>query len=92
MAKGDLATDGQTQSCPSNCAFGRKEWLEEMRQIVWGHAWTGVGDQYLPRGLAMVSGLLGLGGGAFILLNMLWRKKHAAVLDVLQNNTKGGKS
>ena len=50
-----------------------------------------IGDQYLPRGLAMVAGLLGLGGGAFILLNMLSGKKHAPVLDVLQNNTKGGK-
>ena len=51
-----------------------------------------IGDQYLPRGLAMVAGLLGLGGGAFILLNMLSGKKHAAGLDVLQINTEGGKS
>ena len=51
-----------------------------------------IGAQYLPRGLAIVAGLLGLGGGAFILLNMLWGKKHAPVLDVLQNDPKGGKS
>jgi hypothetical protein len=34
------------------------------------------GDQALPRGLAMVMGLLGLGGGAVILLNALARKKR----------------
>jgi len=34
------------------------------------------GDQALPRGLAMIMGLLGLGGGAVILLNVLARKKR----------------
>jgi hypothetical protein len=35
------------------------------------------GDQALPRGLAMAMGLIGLGGGAFVMLNMLMGKKHA---------------
>jgi hypothetical protein len=34
------------------------------------------GDQALPRGLAMIMGLLGLGGGAFVMLNALARKKR----------------
>jgi hypothetical protein len=34
------------------------------------------GDQVLPRGLAMIMGLLGLGGGAFVMLNALARKKR----------------
>ena len=37
-----------------------------------------IGDQYLPRGLAMVFGLLGLGGGTFIMLSALLGKKHTA--------------
>ena len=35
------------------------------------------GDQALPRSLAMAMGLIGLGGGAFVMLNMLMGKKHA---------------
>jgi hypothetical protein len=36
------------------------------------------GDQALPRGLAMIMGLLGLGGGAFVMINVLAGKKRAA--------------
>jgi hypothetical protein len=35
------------------------------------------GDQVLPRGLAMIMGLLGLGGGAFVMINVLAGKKRA---------------
>jgi hypothetical protein len=35
------------------------------------------GNQALPRGLAMAMGLIGLGGGAFVMINMLMGKKHA---------------
>jgi hypothetical protein len=31
----------------------------------------------LPRGLAMAMGLIGLGGGAFIIINMLMGKRRA---------------
>jgi len=47
MAQDDLAADCQTQSCPSNHAFGSKERLEEMGQIIWGDTWTGVGNHRL---------------------------------------------
>jgi len=36
------------------------------------------GDQALPRSLAMIMGLIGLGGGAFVMLNMLMGKKRPA--------------
>lgn len=36
------------------------------------------GDQALPRGLAMVMGLLGLGGGTVVMISALAGKKRAA--------------
>ena len=36
------------------------------------------GNQALPRGLAMVMGLIGLGGGAVIFISALSNKKRAA--------------
>ena len=36
------------------------------------------GNQVLPRGLAMVRGLIGLGGGAVVMINALAGKKRAA--------------
>ncbi len=36
------------------------------------------GNQALPRGLAMVMGLIGLGGGAVVMINALAGKKRAA--------------
>ena len=36
------------------------------------------GNQALPRGLAMVMGLIGLGGGAVVMINALADKKRAA--------------
>jgi hypothetical protein len=35
-------------------------------------------DHVLPRGLTMVLGLIGLGGGALVLVTMLSKKKSAA--------------
>lgn len=35
-------------------------------------------DHALPRGLAMMIGLIGLGGGILIMLNVLLSKKHAS--------------
>jgi hypothetical protein len=34
------------------------------------------GAQALPRGLAMAAGLIGLGGGAFVMFNVLASKKR----------------
>lgn len=36
------------------------------------------GGQALPRGLAMAMGLIGLGGGAFVMINVLASKKRPA--------------
>lgn len=36
------------------------------------------GDQALPRGLAMVMGLIGLGGGVVVMISALAGKKRAA--------------
>jgi hypothetical protein len=36
-----------------------------------------ISDHQIPRGLGMVFGLLGLGGGTVVLLSSLSNKKHA---------------
>lgn len=37
-----------------------------------------IGDHYLPRGLAMVFGLIGVGGGGIVILTALSNRKHAS--------------
>jgi hypothetical protein len=37
-----------------------------------------ISDHALPRGLAMVIGLLGLGGGAMVMLTALSNRRHAS--------------
>ena len=43
-----------------------------------GEQVTLISDHALPRGLTMVIGLIGLGGGALVMLTALSGKKHSA--------------
>jgi hypothetical protein len=43
-----------------------------------GEQVTLMSDHQIPRGLAIVFGLIGVGGGGFVILNALSGKRHAS--------------
>jgi hypothetical protein len=43
-----------------------------------GEQVTLIADHALPRGLAIVFGLIGVGGGSFVILSALSKRKHAS--------------
>src|SRR5262245_21022514 len=62
MAANDLTADCQPQASSPNLAFGGKEWLKNMRQIVRGNPWASIGDLDLaPAGRAEGPGRLAVG-------------------------------